>query len=105
MTRQEQLEVYRGMLKTDNRWAGRALTVLWERQTAGEQAAWVTTEHNAQGFSAWDAELGSSLAVQLRDHGWLTERQWRAAHRMLPKYAGQMMAVAAERAAIKSEGV
>lgn len=39
----------------------RAMVLLYERQTAVEQATETTTEHNAVGFSANDATVGTRL--------------------------------------------
>ncbi len=43
----------------------RALIRLYERQTATEQSAGMTVEHNGQGFSSCDAEIFSSFASQI----------------------------------------
>lgn len=39
----------------------RAMVLLYERQTAAEQASEITTEHNAVGFSANDATVGTRI--------------------------------------------
>ena len=41
---------------------GRAMVVLLSRQTAGEQHAGVTVEHNGRGFSAFTASSGTYFA-------------------------------------------
>lgn len=85
-------------LSTDRKWAGRALQVLWERQTPFEQEAHVTTVDNHQGFSGYDAEILTSFRNQLARYGKLSDRQWEIAHKRLARYAGQLVRVADEKA-------
>lgn len=54
---------------------GRALVALYERQTEDEQASHTTTDANGVGFSAFDAEIMTSLAEFYADRGYLTEKQ------------------------------
>jgi hypothetical protein len=69
-----------------------ALTTLYARQTGDEQRSGATTHRNAMGFNATDSAFGSSLARQVIARRPLSSRQITAARRMLPKYAGQMLA-------------
>lgn len=58
----------------------RALVVLYERQTASEQASFDTHDANGVGFSGAHAEFGTSCAVQYLRKGKLSEKQiaaWR----------------------------
>jgi hypothetical protein len=54
---------------------GRALSALYERQTASEQSSMDTKEWNGVGFSAFDGHIMSSMAVFYRERGYLTEKQ------------------------------
>jgi hypothetical protein len=86
----------------------RALVVLFERQTADEQASENTQLLNGMGFNGRDAGFGTSLAKQvLRWQDGLTNYahpltmpQMNAARKMLRKYAGQLAKVANEKAAV-----
>ena len=82
-------------LGSDARWAEKAITLLYGFQTAEEQDAGSTREHNGQGFNGTDAELLSSFAVQIarstRPEGErLSPKQRPFAFRKLPKYARQV---------------
>jgi hypothetical protein len=68
------------LLKTDKRAIARALVVLHDRQTFDEQAQEGTRYLNGRGFRPCHARMGSSMAKQFRDKGFLTDRQinyWR----------------------------
>ena len=54
---------------------GRALVLLNQRQTTDEQASKETHHHNAQGFSPYDAELGTDMANFFQKTGFLTPKQ------------------------------
>ena len=99
----------RTKIATDNRWLVRAILALYERQTEDEQRAESTDHRNDKGFNAADAPIMSSFAKQILD--WrrsddrtyaspLSPRQLAVARRKLPKYAGQLARIAAERAAV-----
>ena len=77
-------------LASSEAWARRALEVLFDHQTADEQATGETVHHNKVGFSRFDAEILSSFARQVKDGRRLSERQMTIAHKRLPKYAGQL---------------
>lgn len=81
-----------------------ALTTLYARQTSDEQAAGATTHVNGQGFNARDAVFGSSLARQVAAGHPLTAYQLAAARRLLPKYAGQLLASGVDWAAVAPNG-
>jgi len=55
-------------LATNPAWAVKALVKLYTYQTANEQSAGHTEEHNGVGFSGVDSTILSSLAVQI-NHG------------------------------------
>lgn len=76
----------------------RALTALYVRQTDDERSCGDTRHRNGAGFNANDARFLTSLALQVerqrsRLGGYrLSPRQHAAAGRLLPKYAGQLLA-------------
>jgi hypothetical protein len=58
----------------------RALLVVFENQTADEQQSAAVTHHNGKGFCFYHAEIGTSMANQLKRRGFLTPGQiayWR----------------------------
>jgi hypothetical protein len=82
------------LLAKRDRAVEKALVVLFDRQTADEQATDATAHHNRVGFNGVDAKFGSSLARQVRDGRGLSNRQMAAARRMVAKYVGQLVGVA-----------
>lgn len=80
----------------------RALVALYERQTADEQSALITTHHNKMGFNGLDARFGSELARKVLKGWTLSPKQLAAARKMLRKYAGQLVLVANQKAAAKA---
>jgi len=99
----------RHKLATDERWVRRALIRLYERQTQSEQSAESTQNHNCKGFAPCDAKWFSRLAVFVTKYPkkQLTPKQlalvWRPFKNQpaITKYAGQLMKVMAEDAAVK----
>jgi hypothetical protein len=68
-----------------------ALLYLYQQQTAEEQLTGRTGEQNGRGFTAYDAELLTSIAEGVGEYGGdLTDRQAEVVARRLRKYAGQL---------------
>lgn len=68
------------MLRTNDKAVARALVVLFERQTADEQATEHTRHHNGRGFRPCHARMGTSMAKFYLQRGFLTPKQiayWR----------------------------
>lgn len=62
---------------------GRALVHLFNRQTAEEQEAEITKDHNGVGFTGVDGEIGTSMAKFYNRNGYLTAKQiavWQKSH-------------------------
>jgi hypothetical protein len=81
-----------------------ALLRIFDRQTAGEQDAGVTVEHNGMGFTGVDAEILTSFANQVRANRYgrpmgqrLTDKQRVILRRRMAKYAGQLASIAPEK--------
>ena len=94
MTKKELIAALKERLATDDRWALRALKLVYRNQTADEQAKQQTIEHNGIGFSGPDAEILSSFAKQYQRRGSLSPRQMHVLKRKMPSYAGQVMRAA-----------
>lgn len=96
------LESIRALLDTRDDAVQRAITLLYARQTAEEQASAVTVEHNGRGFNGADAELLTSFAQQIARGRNLTPRQMEFARRKVRKYARQILEVALAKHAAKA---
>jgi ssDNA-binding Zn-finger/Zn-ribbon topoisomerase 1 len=76
----------------------KGIVIIYNRQTTDEQVTRDTKYLNGRGFNGFDAEFGSSLAVQVIDKHYLSIKQMEFARRLLRKYAGQLAEVANEKA-------
>lgn len=81
-------------LATDPAWAIRGLVKIYQQQTPDEQVEGVARYENGAGFSGTDAAFLGSLATQYLQRGSLSPRQMGFVHRLLPRYAGQLMRLA-----------
>lgn len=88
---------------------GRALVALLNRQTASEQQANATEQHNGVGFAGCDAKSGSLTAKTYLKYGRLEKWQidkWmrpgRGGYARLCKYHAQLNQIAEEKAARKA---
>jgi len=86
-------------LTKDSRWQQRAITVLYEYQTYAERDWKETCELNGVGFNGADAYILSSFAQQINAGRTLSEKQRAIASKKLPKYAGQLLRIAKDKAA------
>lgn len=83
------------LLRVNDKAVARAITALYERQTAAEQADGETSVANGVGFNKIDAPFLTSIAKALpRYNGHMTERQLKVARKMLPKYWRQLVEIA-----------
>ena len=80
--------------------ARRALILIYSKQTAHEQISGQTLEYNCEGFTTLDAEILTSIALFYMNHQFLTPRQDQIVKRLMPKYAGQILASSIERGLI-----
>ena len=84
-------EYIRDMITTDYAWTVRAVVALYEQQTEDEKFAHTTKQTNGVGFSKYDVEFLSSIAVQVRGGATLTEKQLVVVRKKINKYAGQLL--------------
>ena len=80
--------------------ARRALILVYSKQTISEQNSKQTLEYNCEGFTTLDAEILTSIALFYKNHNFLTPNQDRIVKRLIPKYAGQILASSIERGLI-----
>jgi hypothetical protein len=76
------------------RWLTAAVLTLYQCQTKEERQKQITIEHNRQGYNGIDAPFMSSLAHWIQSGRELSEKQQKAARRVLRKYAGQLTKIA-----------
>jgi hypothetical protein len=93
-TKQEiTVEYIKQQLASNDRWAQRAVVVIYEKQTASEKTSLQTREANGVGFNMMDAEILSSFAEKLKK-GWsMSPKQMAIIHKKMPKYANQLLRI------------
>lgn len=77
-----------------DQFVGRCLLQIYSRQTYDERSSDVTKHQNGRGFSAFDAEFGSSMARFFQRNGYLSAKQLGCARKMLKRYRKQLVEVA-----------
>lgn len=100
-------DMIRANLAANPSWLLRGLIAIYNRQTADEQSAEQTTEHNTIGFNGLDAKLLTSFAKQVID--WnatpaqsrrfaapLSPKQLDWTQRKMLKYSGQLARIVRE---------
>lgn len=73
-------ERIQSLLETNDRAIGRALLVLYRRQTYEEQKTYETRNDNGIGFASCDARAGTGMALFFSKNNYLTTKQiayWR----------------------------
>lgn len=90
-TKKEVVSFVKSKLVSDDKWALRALTIVFDNQTLAEQDSGVTIERNGRGFTGPDAEFLTSLAGQAKRIGQLSAKQMGFLHRLIPKYHAQVI--------------
>ena len=91
MTKKDTLTALQQKLALDGRWAIRALLAIFRNQTEDEQDKATVRDHNEMGFRCMDAEILTSFARQVHNRRTLSEKQMRVVHKLMPKYARQLM--------------
>ena len=84
----------RGKLEDNVKWATKGLVTIYKFQTESEKACGATHEDNGVGFSGVDSEILSSFAEQVNKKRNLSIKQIAILHRLMPKYAGQLVKIA-----------
>jgi hypothetical protein len=91
MNKQQCLEALQHKLRSDVRWAQRALLAIYRNQTEDEKVAADVKHHNSMGFRCMDSIILTSFANQLQQRGSLSPKQMSIVHKLMPKYARQLM--------------
>lgn len=82
------------LIETNDKAVVRALIQIYRRQTASEQSAQATTDHNGVGFGAFDAQFLTSIAKKAEKYP-LTPNQIAAVRKSIKKYWRQLLEIAA----------
>ena len=82
------------LLMTNDRAVERALIQIYHRQTLDEQTQLTTKEHNSVGFTGFDGEFMSSIAVKCLQYGRMTPRQMEVVRPRMMKYWKQLLEIA-----------
>lgn len=101
-------------LAKDDRWIARGLLTVYDYQTADEQRAKVTKEHNGVGFGGIDGEILTNISERLLQRGgrsaaydltksfnlrsYLSEKEVSILRNKMPKYAKQLLRHSEEKA-------
>ena len=91
MNKQDTLKALQSKLSTDVRWAQRGLLAIFRNQTEDEKVAADVKHHNSMGFRCMDSIILTSFANQLQQRGTLSTKQMSIVHKLMPKYARQLM--------------
>lgn len=87
-------EEIKSLVQTNDEVLYRALRKLYAEQTADEQRAGETKEHNGRGFNGVDGHFLSSVCEFLNKTGFLTPKQKVVTRKKLVKYTNQLTALA-----------
>lgn len=97
----------RKLIEQRNDAVEKAVLCIHDRQTESEKSIRATTDHNGRGFGAFDAEILSSFAEQIRANKWnrpkgqrLSVKQMEIARRKMKHYAGQLAEIAEAKAGV-----
>lgn len=90
----ERIAFIKEKLDIDAAWAIKGLMRIYADQTAEEQNAGHTHDHNGVGFTGVDGEILSSFAEQINKGRVMSIKQMNLIHKKMPKYASQLEAVA-----------
>jgi hypothetical protein len=91
MTKKDTLTALQQKLAYDARWAIRALLAIFKNQTEDEKDAAAVKDYNEKGFRCMDAEILTSFARQVHNRRELSGKQMTVVHRLMPRYARQLM--------------
>lgn len=91
ITKKELTEFVKMKLKTDDKWALRALVSIYNLQTEDEKQEGYTSNLNFVGFSGAHSAIMSSMAVQYLMRGRLSEKQMNVVKKIISKYHRQII--------------
>ena len=93
-TQKEKIAFLKEKLATNTKWAVKGMLRIYEFQTQDEKEIGTTVQHNNVGYSGAHAEIMSSFSVQVIKGRSLSPKQIQIVHRIMPKYARQLMRIA-----------
>lgn len=95
-TREQLVSLFKERLAIEDGWAVRGVLRIYEMQEGLERTTRATLIRNGVGFTGYDATILSSIAEQAHKHGSLTRPQINVLHKLMPKYAKQLLAVSSK---------
>ena len=90
-TKAKKISDFKDLLASNKKAALQALLTLNRLQTDSEKSLGVALKANGVGFSGYDAPILSSMALQLAARGSLSPKQMGVIHRLIPRYATQLL--------------
>lgn len=102
-TQNEWKAYLQGLLRTNDKALLRSIIVLYERQTPEERTIGQSTEDNGRGFTKWDAEKMSHIAMKIKKGTPLSHDEMVYARITMPKYWRQLMEVSKRNVAKRLE--
>lgn len=88
------------MIETRDIAVAKGVLAIYAYQTAVEQSSESTCNDNGVGFNGADAPILSSFAKQLQKGRTLSAKQIAIARKKMVKYAGQLLKIAQQKAAV-----
>jgi hypothetical protein len=90
-TKAQKISTLKTTLASNKKAAIQALLTLNRLQTESERSLGVALKSNGVGFTGYDAPILSSMALQLSKRGNLSPKQMAVVHRLIPRYATQLL--------------
>lgn len=92
-TQDEWKEYLQKLVRTNDKALVRSVLVIYDRQTPSERISGQSTEDNGIGFSKWDAEEMSKIAIKIKNGLRLSSNELLRARIIMPKYWRQLMEI------------
>ena len=90
-TKAQKITLLKTTLAKNKKAAVQALLTINRLQTDSEKSLGVALKSNGVGFTGYDAPILSSMALHLSRHGNLSPKQMDVVHRLIPRYAAQLL--------------
>lgn len=85
------VELLKTKIQTDRKHATKALIRVYENQRSDEKSHKASLYKDGFGFTKIDADFATSLAEQFLERGTLSEKQMQFVHKLMQKYAKQLV--------------
>ena len=92
-TQREWKDYLQRLVRTNDKALMRAVVVIYDSQTEEEQRLGTSIEHNGVGFTRWDVEEMSDIAIKIKCGSKLSDNEIVHARIVMPKYWRQLMVI------------